>query len=154
VEFQPGHSLLATGNEDGTVTLLDAATKAQRRVRHGVGCTQLAFGPTLLAVAWDDNTVTVHDLTGAGDPPAIRQIICRAPVSALAFHPAGDALAVATASTQVAVHDLRTGIELARYLAPRPVRDVAFSSDGALLATADLAGDVRVWASELALGGA
>ncbi|MEV7095368.1 PQQ-binding-like beta-propeller repeat protein [Amycolatopsis sp. NPDC051045] len=154
VEFQPGHTLLATGNEDGTVTLLDAATGAQRRVRHGVGCTRLAFGPTLLAVAWDDNTVTIHNLTGAGDPPAIRQITCPAPVSALAFHPAVDALAVATASTRVAVHDLRTGIELARYLAPRPVRDVAFSSDGALLATADLAGDVRVWASELALGGA
>jgi WD40 repeat protein len=142
-------ALLASGNDDGTVLLIDAETLTQRRVTHGFGCSQLAFSAdgTLLVVSWDDKTVAVYDLTAAGDPPKLQEFRCTTPISVLAFHPSDNSVAVAAETTHVALHDPHTGTELARYLHPGTVRDFAFSANGTMLATTADDGSVRVWSS-------
>ncbi|MGH3876818.1 MAG: WD40 repeat domain-containing protein [Actinophytocola sp.] len=146
--FQQAGALLASGNEDGTVLLIDAETLTQRRVARGFGCSQLAFSAdaTLLAVSWDDKAVAVYDLTAAGDPPKLQEFRRAAPISALAFHPTDNSVAVAAGTTYVALHDPHSGAEVARYLHPKTVRDFAFATGGAMLATAADNG-VRVWSS-------
>ncbi|MCW2902320.1 MAG: repeat protein, partial [Streptosporangiaceae bacterium] len=72
--FQPGHPLLATANENGSVVIIDAATAAEHGcIQRLLGCSQLAFVPggMLLAAAWDDNTVSIHDVTTPGSPPKL-----------------------------------------------------------------------------------
>lgn len=149
--FQPNRSLLATGNEDGAVILINADNPAQQaRLMHGVGCAHLAFSfdAALLAAAWDDNTVSIYDLTGSGTPPKLREFTCDAPVSALAFNPQDNTVAVAVADgTVVTVRDPRSDIEQARLLHPKSVRDFAFGAGGALIATTSDDGTVRVWTS-------
>jgi WD40 repeat protein len=149
VVFQPNGSLLAVGNEDGTVVLVDAVTSAVRgRVTRLLGCTRVAFSfdSTLLAVAWDDNNVSVYDITSF--PSAqVREFPCSAPVSALAFSPAENSVAIATAAASITVRDARSGIELARIPHPQPVRHLAFSGDGALISTTSEDNVIRVWRS-------
>ena len=41
--FHPDRPLVASGNEDGTITLIDADTATQTKVQRLFGCTQLAF---------------------------------------------------------------------------------------------------------------
>lgn len=151
VVFQPDGPLLATANEDGTVVLIDATTASvQGRVTRPVACSHVAFSfdATLLAAAWDDNTVSVFGITGGGSsPPKLQELTYAAPVSALAFNPADNAVAVATAAPSVAVHDASSGVQLVRLLHPGPARHLAFSSDGALIATSSDDRIVRVWES-------
>ncbi|MEV7095369.1 PQQ-binding-like beta-propeller repeat protein [Amycolatopsis sp. NPDC051045] len=151
--FAPTTTLLATGNDDGTVIVIDAVAGVERgRTRRLFGVSRLAFSvdATLLAVAWDDNTVAVLDLTAAGEPPAVRVIDCGAPISLLAVNPADRSVAVVTSgSSTVTVHDTASGLELARVLHPRPVRAMAFSRDGTLLATASDDHVVRITTSGL-----
>jgi WD40 repeat protein len=152
VVFQPNGSLLATGNGDGTVVLIDAATASVRsRVTRLFGCSRIAFSfdGALLAAAWDDNTVSIFDInTSSSSPPELRKFDNFAtPISGLAFNPADNSVAVATAGASVVVYDARDGIELVRILQPTPVSHFAFSADGALIATAGDDGIVQVWTS-------
>jgi WD40 repeat protein len=148
VVFQANGPLLATGNEDGTVVLIDAATAAVRgRITRPIGCSHLAFNfdATMLAAAWDDNTVSVFAIDAGSPPPKLHEFASVSPVSALAFNPAGNNVAVAAAATSVAVFDARSGTELARIVHQRPARDFAFSADGTLIATISEDNIVRVW---------
>jgi WD40 repeat protein len=139
VVFQPNGTLAATVNDDGTIVIIDAATATKRDpATRPFPCGPSAFSSdgTLLAVACrdDQNSVFVYDLTGAGAPQAIQQIVCLAPVLELAFNPADNTLAVCT-SQSLAVHDPRTGTELTRIL--QSADHFALSSDGMLIATTD-----------------
>ncbi len=151
VVFQPNGSLLATGNEDGRVVLIDAATASVRgRVTRLFGCSHIAFSfdGALLAAAWDDYTVSIFDITtSSSPPPKLQEFAYTAPISGLAFNPADNSVAVATAAASIAVHDARDGIELVRILHPKPAAHFAFSADGALIATISDDGIVRVWTS-------
>jgi WD40 repeat protein len=149
--FQPGGSLLATGNTDGSITLIDptAASPVRGEVKRNFGCTGLAFSfdATMLAAAWDDNTVFVYDITTNGDPTPLREFRFPAPVTALGFNPADNTVAIATAAVSISTYDARTGVAFAPILHPQAVRQFAFSADGALIATACDDGTVRVFAS-------
>ncbi|MCW2902324.1 MAG: repeat protein [Streptosporangiaceae bacterium] len=153
IAFQPGHTLLATGNEDGTVVLVEAATATEfGRITGSFGCTHIAFSPdaTLLATACEDdaNTVSIYDLTAPGTLQKLREFTHPTPITALVFNPADGTIAVTTeGGTTVTLRDPRSGIEQARIPRPNPVRDIAISADGALIATASDDNIVRVWAS-------
>ena len=153
--FQPGRSIVATGNEDGTIVLIEAAAASEvGRVTRLIGCSHLAFSvdATLLAAAWDDNTVTIYDVSAGGVPTKLREFAFAVPISALAFNPADNRLAVATEAPSITVHDPRSGTELAPFLHPQPARQFAVSADGALIATKCDDGVVRVFASGPAEG--
>ena len=143
--------LAGTANEDGSIVLVDAAAATERgRIGRPVGCAHIAFGfdGTTLAAAWDDNTVSIYDISAAGTPPALLTFTVTAPVTALAVNPSDGSIAVSIADgTSVVARDPHSGIELIRLLHPAPVVDTAISADGALVATTCADNIVRVWRS-------
>jgi WD40 repeat protein len=148
--FQPNGPLLGSGNEDGNVLLIDAAKATVRgRVTRPFGCSHIAFSfdGTMFAAAWDDNTVSIFEISGSSSVAKVQEFSYDAPISALAFSPADDSVAVATAAASISIRDAHSGIELARILHPQAVSRFAFSADGALIATASDDRIIRVWAS-------
>lgn len=145
VAFGP-RGALATANEDGSVVVVDTATLTVRRVARSFACSLVAFdhAGTLLATAWDDNTVSIHDLGGDGPPAELRRLGFAEPVTALCFAPAGAALCVANGTSTVRLVDPQSGLDLRWLPHARPVRHVAFSADATLVATADDGAAVRV----------
>ncbi|WP_431439044.1 WD40 repeat domain-containing protein [Actinophytocola sp.] len=150
VAFGPLGTLLATANEDGSVVVVDTAAVAERaRISRSFACSLVAFNhdETLLATAWDDNTVSIHDLTAAGSAPELRRLSYANPVTTLAFDPAGPALCVATGTPTAVLVDPQSGLDLRWLPHSKPVRHVAFSADGRLIATASDDDVVRVVSS-------
>ena len=130
--FQPNGPLVAAGSNDGSVILLDpgAASPVLGQITRNFGCTHLAFSrdATKLAVAWNDKSVTLYDITANGDPTPLREFRFAATVSALAFNPADNTVTVATAATSISRFDVQTGTALAPVLHPQAARNFAFSS--------------------------
>lgn len=140
-------SVLVSANEDGVVTIADPAGPAVRaRVTRGFGCSLVALSHdgTLLATAWDDGLVLVHDITA--QPAEVRRLTTADPATCLAFAPGGAALCLATGGPLVLLTDVRTGHDVALLRHPKPVRHLAFSADGGLVATACDDEVVRVFA--------
>ncbi|MCP2241721.1 WD40 repeat domain-containing protein [Lentzea aerocolonigenes] len=141
-------AVLVTANEDGAVTIIDPVAPAVRaRVTRNFACSLVALSQdgTLLATAWADNLVLVHDITG--QPAEVRRLTTTSPVTSLGFAVGGTALCVASGGPAIVVSDVRTGQDLVVLRHPKPVRDFAFSADGALLATACEDDVVRVFAA-------
>jgi WD40 repeat protein len=147
--FVPGGSQLATANEDGTVALIDAADPAgpPRLLTRPVPCIRLGFSAdaALMAVADVNNAIAVYDLSSANLVP-MQEFSVTGAVSTLAFHPAEHSIIVACGDTTATMFDARSGTELVRILHPQPVRQLAVSADGAMIATTSDDGAVRVWA--------
>jgi WD40 repeat protein len=144
--FRGAGAVVATGSDDGWVTLWDVATATVLRSwqAHRGGVRALAFSPDgkLLAsggedrqaVLWDGTTGNKRrDLTG--HEGAIR---------AVAFSPDGGVLATGAADGKV--HLSPTNGEPARVLdAPAGVTDLTFSPEGSLLACGTANGMIQVW---------
>jgi sugar lactone lactonase YvrE len=149
VLFSPdGQSLAITSDLDGTILLLELATRRERMVLHrATPVTSIAFSPdgrwlatgernNRLILLWDvktrDRRVLLEDGPGAG--------------VALAFSPDGSLLAsVSHPERHVRLWDLKAGSLCRVFDHPRSVNSVAFSSDGSLLATACNDGLIRLW---------
>ncbi|GAB2975019.1 WD40 repeat domain-containing protein [Saccharothrix stipae] len=146
--FSPDGKLLASGNEDGVVRLVDPTSgTAGGEVVHARPVSAVAFSPRVkqLVTGGIDRVVRIAELTDAG--PVVRHTVeFDAPIRALAFHPAGAAVAVCTEGATVRVVDVVTGEDRYWVPHPAPVRDVAFSGDGALLVTVSEDGVTRFWA--------
>lgn len=139
VAFTPDGTALASGNDDGTAVVLDLATGEIRlRLGHTNAITALAVSPDskLLATGSTDKTVHLTSLTAPATPPtpATEVVGFLAPVSALAFSPAGP-LAVITEDDVVTLLDPATAAPVFRLTHPSRVRGAAFTGDGALLVT-------------------
>lgn len=134
-----GGALLAVGVTDGTAATLDPVSGTLRRFNHpsDVVAAAISADGARLATAGAEFTVRVWDLTAATENP-LHTTTFDAPVTALAFHPADRTLAVATEAGRVTVLDsgLDAGTELYRIPHPAAVRHLAYSADGAILATA------------------
>ena len=152
VAFNPGGDYLATGGKDATARLWDVTTGRELlRVKHGAEVRKVAFSPDrrMLGAISTDAGISLVDVKlkqvrrqwGFGDAGL-----------GLAFSSGSDRLATAS-GTDAAVWEVATQKLLfkARHVGPRTVGglnwidDVAFSSDGALLATAGRDGTARVW---------
>jgi WD40 repeat protein len=156
IVFQPNASVLGASYENGAVFLVDTKQppiQPSPALKQPVPCRQLAFSfdGTLLAVAVDAHapvnnpTVDIYDVRDIDSPRGpLQQLVFSVPVTTLAFS-ADNNLAVATDTTLVQIYDPRTGVELTRLVHPKNVKRFAFSSDGALIATACDDNTVRVW---------
>ncbi|MEU5878713.1 AAA family ATPase [Spirillospora sp. NPDC047279] len=158
VAFSPDGALIATGSDDGTARIWDAASRRQRGApitlppRLCIGGVEVAFAPDgrTLATAcgtavwfWDPAT-----RRAAGGP-----IVNGAAVSALAFHPDGSLLVTGDAHGVVRLWDTATrrprgapmGRPDRRPGRPAMINAVAFTRDGGSLATAGADKAARLW---------
>jgi len=147
--FAPDGATLAVGQQDGKITLWDAASGCIRSTLDGhTGfVASLAFAPdgATLASSASDRSVRIWDL------PANRErfVIIR-PTStfvALTFSPGGRLLVLCDqVSPVVRLWDMTTGAECAVLRDPSgAVVTVAISPDGTTLAAADFKGLVTFW---------
>ncbi|CDG82813.1 WD40 repeat domain-containing protein [Janthinobacterium agaricidamnosum] len=88
-------------------------------------------------------------LSGLVVVPPTKQVFNghNASIRQLAFHPNGTMIASASFDKSVILWDLRSGKQITAIPHPAMVYCVAFNADGSLLASADAAGTLRLWAS-------
>ena len=146
--FGPMGSVLASGNEDNSVLLIDpAAGQVVGEVLHPRSVTAVAISRdgSLLASGGNDSVVRLTAL-GGGTPVLVAHLAFAEPIVKLAFNPVARRLAVVTEDSVVRiVEPVAEGSDLARLFHPATVRDVAFTHDGELLATACNDGYARVF---------
>ncbi len=140
--------LAATGHEDGSVGLWDAANDDRlRELRgHRRAVSALAFSPdgTRLASAGEDRVIRVWDVATGHEVAVLEGPNDRIP--ALAWHPAGRRLYSAGWDTSVWVWDVDAAapiILLNNHAAQ--VQALALSTDGTRLASADSAQAIHIW---------
>jgi WD40 repeat protein len=158
VAWLPDSSALVSGDERGLIVLHDAADGAQLDAFTPVAAeiVSLAFSPdgSTLAIGTGGGQAVFWDME-AGQIDA-SWLPHSGPVTGLAFSPDGSLLVTAGIDKAVRLWDVAGlhGQQTATALAQRlgslldhdaPVRDVAFSRDGATLATAGDDGRALVW---------
>jgi eukaryotic-like serine/threonine-protein kinase len=148
VAYSPDCALLATGGQEGTACLRDAASgRVLATLRGHVGdVNTVSFSPDgrLLATAGDDGTVRLWNVA----PPGPRAIIRGNNVSlhSVAFSPDGSLVASAGDEEVVRLWDTATAHErLVLRGHNGHVKGLAFSPQGGLLATAARDGTCQVW---------
>lgn len=148
VAFSPDSQSLATAAPDRTVRLWDVPTGKERAVLHGCSGNALAFSPdgALLAAGGSDDVVRLWEVESARERESLHTGSNN--VRSIAFSPDGRRLALG--------HFVRSGVTLQMWAWPSArallaeegdgaVTCVCFSSDGQLLAAADLSGQLRLW---------
>jgi hypothetical protein len=148
VSWSPDGTRLATGNEDGTAKVWDAAGAQERLTLkgHAGAVNSVAWSPdgTRLATASNDGTARVWDAAGGrelltlkGHPGA---------VVSTSWSPDGTRLATGSADGTAKVWDAAGGRELLNLKGHTGlVWSVSWSPDGTRLATGSDDGTARVW---------
>ena len=148
VAFSPDGTVLASGNQDGTVEFWNVADwqKIASFKAHTHKVYGLAFSPdgrVLATAAWQENVVKIWDPQSPKNTRILRGHTDS--VTALAFSPNGDMLASASMDTTVNLWDISKGILQHSLATPDALLAVAFSSDGRRLAAGGLFQTVRIW---------
>ena len=142
--FSPDGTLLATGSEDSFVRIWQIDSESLQAVfDQATAVSSTAFSPdgAILAVGTADG-ITLWDVAAE---EAVLTLSQSEPVRDLAFHPDGRMLAVAGESA-VTLWDTTSGNVLNTIQGHEgPINSLAFSRDGAYLATASDDSTARIW---------
>lgn len=149
LDYSPDGQWIAVGNSSFKVNLWNTATRQETLlVQHLNYTTAVAFHPDSRRLASGDNTdgaIALWDVPRAS-------VTGRLPghtagIAALAFHPAGQWLASASADGTVRLWNLQSNQAAGVLDHPKQVYGLAFSPAGDLLATSCGDGKVRFWDS-------
>jgi predicted NACHT family NTPase len=149
VAFSPDGQLIATGSEDKTIRIWDAATgERKERIAHTDPVYCLAFSPDgkTLASGGTDKAITLWDVASGEKKKALAKVSNQA-VAWLRFAPDGRTLATFGVGKDVAaVWDLASGKEVASLKGHTGyVNGLEFSPDGQTIATASNDSTLRLW---------
>jgi WD40 repeat protein len=144
--FVPRSTLLVSGTNDGAVGLWDGSdgTLLWKTQGHSDRVNTVAVSPdgTLLATGSRDETVQVRNLKSSAAMHVLRS--GTGAVTSIAFAPNGQTLAAGTMSG-VLLWNARSGTLSRRVQSGNAVSAIAFSPDGALLASSGYDRIVRLW---------
>ncbi len=140
--------LVASASAEGSILLWDRKSGRGLETRLGHSAvTGLAFTPdgAQLAAAFVDGSVTLQDRNG--NPTWTFQIQPPVQISRLLFRPDGSRLQLATTDGRMISLDVKSGAQLAKQtvVGPHPIKAMAFSHDGTLLATGSANGSLHLW---------
>lgn len=147
--YSPDGTLAAVPGADGGVRLWELPSQRERRIEPAPGPVRLAFaGGRALLVLAEDRTVRVWD-TEAGTPPRpLLPSALPAELGALAGSPREPLVALGSADGGIELREVPGGALRWRAAAHRgAVRALAFSADGATMASSGLDGVVHIWAA-------
>ncbi len=141
----------ATAHADGTVTTYDLATGDKiATVKHGdapIHAIVFAGGPTRLAAAGEDATLSVWDLSQPAAPTQ-RHTGHQGAIHRLAFASRGPFVASGGADTTVKLWHLEKNELVRTYTGhDAPVTALALNKAGTVLASADQDGQLRLWST-------
>ncbi len=148
VMFNTNGEFVAAGDSDGEIHFWDAGNGneiqtllGQLRSIHG-----LAFSSrkNLMASGSYDHTVSLWSLEELLAP--LWNVELDYPVECVAFHPDGETLMASTKGCDIHVISCKSGEVIYRLTGHEgTIRNLSFSSDGSVLASASCDGSVRIW---------
>ena len=144
VAFSPDGKWVATGSEDQTARVMEAATgKEVARLAHQDNVNAVAFSPDgkWVATGSADQTARVME---AATGKEVARLAHQRWVLAVAFSPDGKWVATGSSDNTARVMEAATGKEVARLAHQGSVRAVAFSPDGKWVATGSEDNTARV----------
>ncbi len=153
VAFSPDGTKIATGSEDGTARVFDAAASGELcRLNHDGPVRSVAFSPDGTKVATGSGQLLSAMGSARVFDAATGAELCRldhdGSVRSVAFSPNGTKVVTGSNDRSARVFDAATGAELCRLDHDGWVRSVAFSPNGTKVATGSEDGSARVLDTE------